>query len=182
MTKKVLIPIADGFEETEAISVVDILKRAQAEVVIAGVENRPIKGRSDITVVPDCGLDDIDSPFDLVVLPGGLPSAFTLRDDPRVIDILQRTHRDKGIVAAICAAPVALDRAGLLRGETFTSFPGMKSRLPASGYSEDRVVVSANVITSRSPGTAIEFAFELVRALFGNETVETVNEGVLAKL
>jgi len=184
MTKRVLVPLANGFEETEAVTVVDILRRGAIEVVTAGLEPGPITGRSNITVTPDKSLDEaLTGPaFDAIVLPGGLPGAEILRDDPRVIDALSMILDQGGLAGAICAAPIALDRAGVLGGRTYTSHPSFEGELPTEGYSQERVAKSKRVITSRGPGTAMEFAFELLRELGGDDAVREVNQGVLAKL
>ena len=184
MSKKVLIPISKGFEEIECFTAVDILRRAGAQVVLAGVGPSPILGRSQIAVLPDATLDEAsaDGPYDLVVLPGGLPNAYTLRDDPRVIAAVKETASSGKPVAAICAAPAALEKAGLLAGRTATNHPSCTADLLSANYSEARVVTDDRIITSRAAGTAMEFAFELVRVLFGDEKVQEVNAGVLAKL
>ena len=184
MTKRVLVPLAEGFEEIEAMTVVDILRRADVEVVTAGLQEGPITGRSAITVVPDTTLDEAltAAGYDMVVCPGGLPGSHYLRDDPRVIGALKRTAEAGGFTAAICAAPLVLDRAGLLDGATQTSHPSVRGELPAEGYLEERVVTSGRVVTSRAPGTAMEFAFTLLRELLGDAAVEEVNQGVLARL
>ena len=184
MTKRVLVPVSKGFEETEAVTVIDILKRAGAEVVVAGLDGNTVTGRSAITIIPDMSLDAAleAGPYDLIVLPGGVPNSYTLRDDERIINAV-RTQADSGReVAAICAAPVALERAGLLSGKVATSFPAMEKELASAEYTTDRVAKTGNITTSRSCGTAMEFAFSLVRTLFGDEKVETVNKGVLAQI
>lgn len=184
MTKRVLVPLATGFEETEAVTVIDILRRGAVEVVTAGLESGPITGRSDITITPDTNLDEAlaGAPFDAIALPGGLPNAEILRDDPRVIDALSQILERGGLAGAICAAPIALERAGALGGRRYTSHPSFESSLPATGYTQDRVAVSNSVVTSRGPGTAMEFAFELLRELCGEDAVREVNQGVLARL
>jgi 4-methyl-5(b-hydroxyethyl)-thiazole monophosphate biosynthesis len=182
MSKRVLVPISTGFEEIEALTVVDILNRAGASVVLAGLVPGPVTGRSKITVIPDMDLDAAlaAEPYELVVLPGGLPNAYTLRDDPRIIALLKESAANNKEVAAICAAPAALEKAGLLAGIPATGHPSCESDLRSARYSEARVVQSGNVTTSRSAGTAMEFAFSLVRTLFGEEKVREVNIGVLA--
>ena len=185
MTKKVLVPVAKGFEEIEALTAVDILRRAGASVVIAGLTGEgAVVGRSNISVVPDKGLDEAlaEAPYDLIALPGGLPNAYSLRDDARLRDALEAQAERGGLLAAICAAPVALAAAGVLDGKKKTSHPAVKNEMPSDGYSEDRVVVDGTVITSRGPGTAMEFAFALVRALSGDAKVEEINGPVFARL
>lgn len=183
MEKYVLVPLAEGFEEIEAMSIIDILKRAGATVIAAGLEEGPVKGRSDVVMVPDCTLDRAlaENEFDMIVLPGGMPASASLRDDPRVIETLVKMRDAGKTVAAICAAPIALDRAGILDGEQFTSYPGMAPDLPKDGYRQDRVVISGKLLTSRGPGTALEFAVELVRALYGDSAAKQVADEVLAR-
>ena len=184
MTTRVLVPLAEGFEEIEAVTVVDILRRAGAEVNVAGVEGTErVKGRSNIAIIPDMTLDEaLKEKYDLIVLPGGLPAAFTLRDDARVIGALKAAVSSGSKVAAICAAPVCLKRAGLLSGLDFTSHPSVVEHFSKEGYSQDRVVVGGSVLTSRAAGTAMEFAFALVKELYGEDKVREVNEGVLARI
>ncbi len=183
MSKRVLVPIAEGFEEIEAFTVVDILRRAGAEVVVAGVGGQPqVVGRSQVSVIPD---EDIETalakaPYDMIVLPGGLPNAHILRDHDQLSAAITN-HADSGaFVGAICAAPLALERSGVLEGKPYTSHPGVKDQMITAGYCDDRVVVAGKVLTSRAPGTAMEFAFAIVRELFGDEKVAEVNQGVLA--
>jgi len=184
MPKRTLVPLAAGFEEIEAITVIDILRRAGVEVVVAATAPGPVIGRSGIRVQPDAELDDAlaGPPFDLLFLPGGMPGSTTLRDDPRIISALRRVHGDGGLVAAICAAPIALARAGLLAGREATCHPGMSAELPAAARNAARVVVSDRVVTSRAAGTAMALAFELVRLLCGAPAAAEVNTGVLAAL
>lgn len=182
---KVLVPLAEGFEEIEAVTVIDILRRAGVEVVSAGLTEGPIKGSRGVTVVPDTALHRInDDEFDMVVLPGGLPGATNLRLDKRIHEIVTRIHERKGYVTAICAAPTIYAEMGFLEGRKATSHPSTREQVHARAgeYSEDRVVVDGHFITSRSPGTAMEFALKLVEVLKGPEMMEKVNEGVMAKL
>lgn len=185
MTKRVLVPIATGFEEIEALTVVDILRRAQVEVVLAGVEETaPVKGRSDISVMPDMSLDEALSKesYDMIVLPGGLPNSHILRDDKRITAAVKEQVSWGGYVGAICAAPLVLKEAGVLEGRRVTSHPLIMEELAQDDYSEERVVTAGRVLTSRGPGTAMEFAFAIVRELLGQEAADEVNKGVLAIL
>ena len=179
--KRVLVPLAAGFEEIEAITIVDILRRAGVEVVVAGLAPGLVVGRSGISVKPDVALADaLAGPgFDMIALPGGMPGSTTLRDDPRIISALRRTHDGGGWAAAICAAPIALERAGLLEAREATCHPGMAGELPRAARNEARVVISDRVVTSRAPGTAMELAFALVRILCGGDKAAEVDAGVL---
>lgn len=181
--KRVLVPLAPGFEEIEALAVVDILRRAGAEVVTAGTVEGAIEGRSAVRVVADKLLDDVKAEdFDMIVLPGGSPGTKNLRKDPRIKRLVREFYRAKKPVAAICAAPTVLSAAGVTGDKKITCHPGVREKLTGENLSEERVVVDRNIITSQGPGTAVEFAFKLVELLFGPETVEDVNRGVLARL
>lgn len=184
--KKVLVPLAPGFEEIEALAVVDILRRAGAEVVLAGTVDGPIEGRNNIKVIPDVTLDDLTGEggkgFDMIVLPGGAKGTENLKKDERVKRLVEAFNERRGFVTAICAAPSVLSAIGVTRGRTVTSHPGVRDELVQENVLDDRVVVDGNIITSQAPGTAIEFAFALVEALFSPEKAEEVNRGVLARL
>ncbi len=181
--KKVLVPLAPGFEEIEAITVIDILRRAGMEVAVAGTVSGPIEASRKTKHLPDCTLDEVRAEdFDLLVLPGGQPGANNLRADPRIKNIIEVLRAKNRPIAAICAAPTVLSAYGLLAGKTATSHPTVRAEIVAGKVSNDRVVVDGPVITSQAAGTAMEFAFKLVELLCGLETVAEVNKSVLAKL
>lgn len=183
--KKALVILAPGFEEVEALSPVDILRRAGAHVVMAGTLNGPIEGRNRIRVVPDESLDDALKDgdfFDMIVLPGGAVGAENLKNDPRVRRLVEIINAKGALVTAICAAPIVLSAAGVLDGKRATSHPSVRKELKGALLTDERVVVDGNIITSQGPGTAMEFAFRLVEALFGQEKAEEVNRTVLARL
>lgn len=181
--KKVLVILAPGFEEIETVTVVDILRRAGARVTIAGTEGGVTEGSRGINLVADSHLKEVDTDgFDMVVLPGGQPGTSNLEKDEKVKEILLKMDRGNKKIAAICAAPVVLLSAGLLQNTKITSHPSVKDQLKGVPYSENRVVVDGNFITSRSPGTAMEFAMKLVEILYDTARMETVNKGVMAKL
>lgn len=179
--KKVLVPLAPGFEEIEALTVVDILRRAGAEVTVAGTVAGPIEGRSKIKVIPDALMDSVSgTDFDMIVLPGGAVGADNLKKDLRVKKAVQDIY-DKGkFVTAICAAPKVLSAIGLTEDRTITAHPSVRSEIKGK-IIEERVVVDRNIITSEGPGTAMEFAFKLVEVLFGPEKAEDVNRVVFAR-
>jgi 4-methyl-5(b-hydroxyethyl)-thiazole monophosphate biosynthesis len=179
--KRVLVPLAPGFEEIEAVTIIDILRRADVHVTVAGTLAGPITGSHGVIITPDTTLDTVtDATFDMVVLPGGGPGTEALRRDVRVASLLKR-HADRGEwVAAICAAPTVLADAGLLAGRRVTSFPSVQSQLSATDYRTFRVVVDGRIITSRSPGTALEFALTLVEHLVGRTVSRRIAGDVLA--
>ncbi len=180
---RVLVPLAPGFEEIEAVTIIDVLRRAGAEVTVAGLKEASVEGSHGIRMTADARLAEVcDRAFDLVVLPGGMPGAANLRDDDRVQQVLQTTAQAGRWVAAICAAPIALSSAGLLRGRSATSYPSFGDQLEVATYREERVVVDGNVVTSRGPGTALAFALELVRLLFGDAEHASLAEAMLVDL
>lgn len=174
--RKVLIPLAQGCEELEAVTVADILRRADVDVMMAGLNVGAVRCSRGVVLLPDVLLDDVlTQSFDMVVLPGGMPGSEHLKNDMRVQSLLKKTVAQGGYVAAICAAPMALHAAGLLHDKTATSFPGVLDLLPGSHhYSEEAVVVDGQIITSRGPGTAMDFALILVELLCGKPERDVV--------
>lgn len=167
---RVLVPLAQGCEELEAVTVVDLLRRAGIEVVTAGLDDQPVHASRGMVLVPDMTLDAaLASDYDMIVLPGGLPGADHLRDDPRIIDLVQHMHSEDRYTAAICAAPRVLATAGLLDNRRATSFPGgiQAENIPGIDYVDDPVVTDGKVVTSRGPGTAMDFALQLIELLAG---------------
>jgi 4-methyl-5(b-hydroxyethyl)-thiazole monophosphate biosynthesis len=176
---RVLMPLAEGFEEIEAVTVVDLLRRAGIEVHTAALARREVTGSHGITVVADIGLDDAAAAdYDMIVLPGGMPGADHLRRDPRVIELLQQFAGTGRYTAAICAAPGVLAHAGLLEGRAATSYPGFLTPDSAPGIRlrEDAVVIDGKVVTSRGPGTAVPFALSLIELLAGAPARRAVQE------
>jgi len=176
-----LIPLAQGCEELEAVTVVDLLRRAGIEVTTAGLDDQPVHASRGVVLIPDTTLDEaLQRSYDIVVLPGGLPGADHLRADARIINLL-REMADKGkYTAAICAAPRVLADAGLLDGKQATSYPGTldSASVPGLEYLELPVVTDGRVITSRGPGTAIDFALELIERLSGKQQRDAVEAGL----
>jgi 4-methyl-5(b-hydroxyethyl)-thiazole monophosphate biosynthesis len=165
-----LILLAQGCEELEAVTVIDLLRRAAIEVVSAGLHAGPVTASRGTVLVPDSTLEaEQGRTFDLVVLPGGLPGARYLEEDPRVLALLQRHAVAGHLVAAICAAPKVLAAAGLLDGRRATAYPGAVSaaHYPRLTLVDDPVVVDGRVVTSRGPGTAMDFALCLIGLLMG---------------
>lgn len=177
----VLVPLAEGFEDLEAITITDLLRRAQIEVITAGLKPGPVRGSRGTVVVPDMSLDEVlDQRFDMVVLPGGQPGATNLEHDLRLRQLLQNIAAAGKTIAAICAAPKVLAAAGLLNGKRATSFPGSVSadEYPGIELTSDAVVVDGNFITSRGPGTAMDFALTLIERLSGVEVSRHVEQAL----
>ncbi len=180
--KSVLIPLAPGFEDLEAVTLIDLLRRAGIEVVAAGLHAGLIEGSRGVRVQPDTLLDDVMMrDFDMIALPGGMPGAEHLKNDTRVQTLLRRLGDTGKFTAAICAAPIALARAGLLDGKRVTSYPGFveKLGLPNTTCLNDPVVVDGKVATSRGPGTAMDFALTLIELLVGKPTRDQVEAGLV---
>jgi len=165
---RVLVPLAEGCEELEAVTIIDILRRAGIDVVTAGLTPGPVRASRGVTLVPDTLLDHVlAQDFDMIVLPGGKGGAERLAADPRIRDLLVRAADKGDYIAAICAAPRVLAEAGLLEERRATSFPGILDDIEGITLSRDPVVQDGMIVTSRGPGTAMDFALELVRLLLG---------------
>jgi 4-methyl-5(b-hydroxyethyl)-thiazole monophosphate biosynthesis len=178
---KVLVPLADGCEELEAVTIIDLLRRAGVEVVVAGLKPGIIKASRGVLLVPDCPLDAaLHDSYDMLVLPGGMPGMTHLREDARIRALLQKLASEGKYTCAICAAPVVLAEAGLLENKSATSYPGFLDdmKLGATQLSDAPVVVDGKVITSRGPGTAMDFALELILALCGQAKRDEVEAGL----
>ena len=181
--KKVLVLLADGFEEIEALSVVDVLRRGNVDCKICSIEGEYVRGTHDIIVKSDCNIKDIeDSEYDAVVLPGGLPGAHNLKADS-VKNLITKMNDKNKIVAAICAAPGTLEYFGILDGKKCTSYPGCIENTETVNYIEDElVVVDKNIITSRGPATALVFALTILKELGYINEMEDIEEGMLVNL
>jgi len=178
----VLVPLAEGFEELEAVAIIDVLRRGGVKVVVAGLVRGPVKGSRETVLVPDAALDDaMKQDFDMLVLPGGMPGVKHLREDPRIRKLLQRYTQADRTTGAICAAPSVLAAYGHLAGRKATSNPKFRDQVAIEGvsYREDPVVVDGNIVTSRGAGTAIEFALTLVEKLAGKATRNEVEVGLV---
>jgi len=178
---KVAVIFADGFEEIEAVTPVDVLKRAGLEVDMVGISSMEVNGSHDIAIKMDCQLDDVFvDDYDMVFLPGGLPGSHFLRDDENVIQFVQDMNALGKWVAAICAAPVVLEKAGILEGKKATSHPSKEEEITSCDeYTESRVEVDGNIITSRGAGCAMEFSFALCEALGLKDKVKGLKKAML---
>lgn len=178
---KILVAISNGFEEIEAVSIIDICRRAGIEVVTAGVEGKNLVGAHNIKIEMDKKITEVDSnDFDMIVLPGGLPNAFTLAEDKDVQRVLKEFKQNNKKIGAICAAPYALHKAGVLN-QNYTCYPSFEKKIKDDGYRDDKnVVTDNNVITSRGPATAVDFALEIVKTLKGDDIYFQVKTGLLA--
>lgn len=180
MSKTVLVPIADGAEEIEAVAIIDVLRRAGADVTVASVmkDQLQVTASRGVKLVADQPINKcMDIPYDLIALPGGIPGAQHLHDSKELTQLLERQNREGKLYAAICAAPaVVLFPHGLLSHRRATCHPGRVKTFENTDTESvnARVVVDGNCITSQGPGTAIEFSLKLVELLFGPEKAKEV--------
>lgn len=181
MNKKVCVFLADGFEEIEGLTVVDLLRRAGVEVTTASVMGRKsIDGAHAIEVMADALAEEVDyKAQDMLVLPGGLPGTTYLGEHKMVCEQVMNFAEQEKWIAAICAAPTVFGNLGLLEGKEATCYPSMEKELKCGSYRQDSVVVSGNVITSRGMGTAIDFSLKLIEVLVSKEAAENLAKGIV---
>lgn len=179
--KKVYIFLAEGFEEVEAVAQIDVLRRAGADIKSVSLnDNEFVKGAHEIIIKADKLFKDIDENVDLVILPGGLPGAEHLAKSEKLQSYLALLDKKDKKIAAICAAPWALQTAGVLK-DNYTCYPGFENTIRKEGYTnKQNVVIDKNIITSRGPATAMEFSIKLVEILFGVEKSNEVKNALLA--
>lgn len=181
---RVLIPLAEGFEEMEVVVVADILVRAGADVTIASLEDDPaVKGSRGIAVCADAKLDGSED-AELIYLPGGAEGARRLGEDERVLGLLRRFETEDRWIAAICAAPTVLGHAGVCGGRRMTSHPTVEAEVAAHAgeYLEESVVFDGKLVTGRGPGVALDFALDLVGLLFGAEHAAEVRGPLMCEV
>ena len=165
---RVVVPLAEGFEEIEAVTIIDVLRRAGIEVTTVYLKKNPITGSHAIPLLADKNIDEISAAeFDCIALPGGMPGSGNLKEDSRVIALIRELNSKNKIIAAVCAAPIVLSDAGTLAGKRATCFPGYESYLTGVTISPDPVVRDDKIITGKGPGCALPFALELVEAFSG---------------
>lgn len=179
---KVLVPLAQGCEELEAVTIIDILRRAEIDVVTAGLDDQVVVASRGVMLVPDVSLAlALEEEFDMVVLPGGLGGMQNLAQDERIGALLKQMVEHGKFVGAICAAPQVLAQHGLLDGKTMTSYPGFTTQdeFPELHNTGAATECDGKIITSRGPGTAMDFALQLVETLAGKATRDKVEAGLV---
>lgn len=182
MSKRILIPLAEGFEEIEAITIIDILRRTNLEVITASLtDNLEVKGGHNITVKADTILDKvINEDFDAISLAGGMDGMNNLKNDKRIIEKIKKMYNDKKLVSAVCASPIVLGEAKVLNGK-YTCYPSCEKSINMGEYQDKNLaVVDKNVITSKGPATSIIFALEIVKYLTGSN--EELSKALLMHL
>ncbi len=169
--------LADGLEEIEAVTIIDVLRRADIDVTTIGIEDTRIHGSHDINLEADVPLSDAgDADYDIVILPGGEPGSTHLEEDPRVTHLLKDQFESGGKLGAICAAPRIFAQNGFLDGKPATSHPSVETKMTNAEYTSEPVVKSGRIVTSRGPGTAIPFSLQIVQDLVGEEKAQELAE------
>jgi len=176
---KVLVAIADGIEELEAVTIIDVLRRAKTNVTVASVNSKQVTASRGVKLVADVLIADCaNQVYDLIALPGGMPGAEHLRDSKVLIELLKAQAKSGRYYAAICASPaVVLEPHGLLTDKKATCYPSMAEKL--DNWQNEKVIVDGNCITSQGPGTALTFSLKLVELLLGEEKCKEVAEAML---
>lgn len=178
--KKALVFIAEGFEEIEAVTTIDILRRGGVEVTLAGIGSVEITGSRSVKLVCDLLSREADGDYDLVVVPGGMPGAPNIAGDNHAVEILKKHNLKGKIIGAICAAPaVVLGGLGLLDNRNFTCYPGMENRVNSGHFTDSEVVVSDNIVTSKAAGTAMKFALKLLELTVSKDVSDRVRKAVV---
>lgn len=177
---RALVLLAEGFEEIETATIVDVLRRADVDVVLAGLDGRdPVVGSREMRWLPDVALSEVEGHLDLVVLPGGVQGTENLAASTAVRKILRDRAKQGELVAALCAAPFVLDQAGVLPRDAYTCYPGFEGRFETPGRRHETVVDAGTVVTSQGPATAMEFALHLVMRLRGQAVAQEVARSLL---
>jgi 4-methyl-5(b-hydroxyethyl)-thiazole monophosphate biosynthesis len=175
---RVLVPFADGFEETEAITIVDVLRRAGINVDMAGIMGSMITGSHGIRLTMDKKIMEVRADdYDAIVLPGGNPGYINLGRSTALLDIIRKMNSQGKIIGAICAAPSVLAKAGILDGKKATIFPGMEKEVPYPRG--DKVVVDGKIVTSQGPGTAMLFALKIVEMIAGRDMAASLKRSLV---
>lgn len=182
--KKVYIFLADGFEEIEGLTVVDLLRRAGIEAVTVSIkEDKMVTGAHGISVMADFLFEEIKGTMaDMAVLPGGMPGTTNLLAYEPLMDMVLGLHSAGAYVAAICAAPSILAEIGLLEGKKATSYPGFEEKMTMAEYVYEPVVQDGQVITSRGMGTAIDFSLKLIEILVGEAKAKEISDSIIYKM
>ena len=178
---KVYVFLAEGFEEIEGLTVVDLLRRANIETEMVSVmEGKQIKGSHGIKVTADSMFADVDfSDADLLVLPGGMPGTLNLGNHEGLCELLKKQYAEEKMIAAICAAPSVFGQLGLLEGRVATCYPGFEEKLKGAIVCSTKVAVDGHVITSKGLGTAIDFSLKLIELLADKETADKIGAGII---
>lgn len=180
--KNIGVIFANGFEEIEGITIVDVLRRAGLICQMVGLNGETSTGAHGIKIVMDTTFDAFkETKFDAIILPGGMPGAENLRDSRKLIEVLKKTNEAGKLIAAICAAPIALAAAELLHGKNVTCYPGFEKQLTGACITGNRIQVDGNIITGNGPGSAMDFSYQILEYLGCSKQAVELREGMLAK-
>lgn len=179
MSKQALIILSEGHEEVEAITIIDLLRRADIGVTIAGLNKIKVKGAHGITIETDILLERFKGDFDAIILPGGMPGTNFLKESKAVLSIVYDSYERGLLCAAICAAPIVLNAAGILSAKKFTCYPNFEEQIPEGIFVKEPVVKDGSIITSRGIGTAIPFSLTIISYLYDRSSAETIASQIL---
>lgn len=179
--KKAIVLLAKGFEEVEALTVVDVLRRGGVHCITCSIDHtEEVLGTHSIHVKANNLLENVNvDKYDAVIIPGGMPGASNLRDNADVIELVNKFNNENKIIGAICAGPIVLAKAGVINKRKVTSYPGFQEELGDIIYDDDIVVQDGNIITSRGPATALHFSFKILENLVDKKTVEGLKDAML---
>ncbi|MCY6353733.1 DJ-1 family glyoxalase III [Clostridium sp. ZS2-4] len=178
--KKVVVFLAEGFEEIEALTVVDILRRANITCDTCSLKGKQVKGAHNIIIEADKVIDELDIiEYEGLILPGGMPGSTNLKECDKILTWVKEFNEEGKLIAAICAAPIVLGKAEIVKGRRVTSYPGFEGELKEAIYCEEVVVEDSNIITSRGPATSVYFALKLVERLVGKDTADMLKKGIM---
>ena len=182
--KKVMVAVADGVEEIEAVTIIDVLRRAGADVTVTSVGNRQIVASRQVRITADKNINEcLDEEYDLIVLPGGIPGANNLAASEPLSQLLKRQRDANKLYGAICASPaVVLESQGLLEGKKATCYPSFAEKLTDSSSADQQVVVDGNCVTSQGPGTAMKYALKLVELLYDAQKAQELADAMRFEL
>ena len=179
MKKHAIVILAQGFEEVEGITPIDLLRRAGIQVTAAGLKSLEVTGSHAITVKADTTVDQITDPADGIILPGGMPGTINLAESEKVSLLIRQAHANGRLCAAICAAPLVFEKAGIINGKRFTCFPEIEKQIPSGIFCQETVVRDGNIITSRGLGTAIPFSLALIEYFIDKDEAERIAQKIM---
>lgn len=175
----ILVPLAEGFEEIEAITIIDVLRRAGLDVVTASLSDNIVIGSHNISIISDTLLGDIDvSKVDIIVLPGGMPGSRNFQNSSILVEMIKQVFSENKLLAAVCAAPIVLAKAGILNGKKATCYPGFESELDGAEYIEAPYVMDGTILTGRGPGAVMGFVLKLVEIIKDKDISEKLRSGM----
>ncbi|MDO5027625.1 MAG: DJ-1/PfpI family protein [Bacillota bacterium] len=182
--KKVLVFITDGTEEVEVFTPVDFLRRAGVHVdLVAGKDSKKVQLSHGVYAGADLAIDEIkDMDYDALYIPGGIPGATNLRDNEKVIDLIKKANDQGKLIAGICAGPIVLEKAGLLKGKDYTCYPGFNEQIQAGNYTNKIVSKDGNILTGKGPAAAAPLSFLLIEELLGKEKADQIKDQTLFSL